>query len=154
MPRGDRLHAPHQPVGRHRALPDHPVRQGIDLRRAPLREVFQQSAFLRDFRETAARHTRGCIVLERPDLLEDLAKRHGAKDTTARHAAYSEVAALETRPSQYNPGQEIPEKSFAYRIAKYFFFNDYGTYTQHFDAARWIDTREQPPPQPKLVQIG
>ena len=36
----------------------------------PLREVFQQSAFLRDFRETAAQHTRGCIVLERPDLLE------------------------------------------------------------------------------------
>jgi MoaA/NifB/PqqE/SkfB family radical SAM enzyme len=118
----------------------------------PLREVFQQSAFLRDFRQTAAQHTRGCIVLERPDLLEDLAKRHGARDTTARHAAYSEVAALEKRPSQYNPGQEIPERSLAYRIAKYFFFNDYGTYGRHFDASRWIDTRGGPP-QDKLVQI-
>ena len=109
---------------------------------------YNGSAFLRDFRETAAKHTRGCIVLERPDLLAQLAERHGAKDTTARHAAFSEVAAMEIRPSQYNPGQEIPEKSLAYRIAKYFFFNDYGTYGQHFDAARWIDTR-----QPKLVQI-
>src|SRR5205809_2041087 len=102
----------------------------------PLREVFQQSAFLRDFRETAAQHTRGCIVLERPDLLEQLVARHGAKDTTARHAALAELEAMELRPSQYNPGHEIPEKSLAYRIAKYFFFNDYGTYGKHFDAAR------------------
>jgi MoaA/NifB/PqqE/SkfB family radical SAM enzyme len=120
----------------------------------PLREVFQQSAFLRDFRQTAAQHTRGCIVLERPDLLEQLVQRHGAKDTTARHAAAAELAAMELRPSQYNPGHEIPEKSLAYRLAKYFFFNDYGTYGEHFDAANWIDTREEPPRQPKLVQIG
>jgi MoaA/NifB/PqqE/SkfB family radical SAM enzyme len=120
----------------------------------PLREVFQQSAFLRDFRETAARHTRGCIVLERPDLLAQLVARHGAKDTTARHAAASELDTMEIRPSQYNPGQEIPEKSWAYRLAKYFFFNDYGTYGKHFDATRWIDTREDPPPQRELLQIG
>jgi MoaA/NifB/PqqE/SkfB family radical SAM enzyme len=120
----------------------------------PLAEVFQQSAFLRDFRETAAQHTRGCIVLERPDLLEQLVARHGAKDTTARHAAVGELDAMEIRPSQYNPGQEIPEKSLAYRAAKYFFFNDYGTYGKHFDAAKWIDTRQEtPPPRPKLVQI-
>jgi hypothetical protein len=120
----------------------------------PLREVFQQSAFLRDFRQTAAEHTRGCIVLERPDLLDELVQRHGAKDTTARHAAVQELKAMDLRSSQYNPGHEIPEKSLAYRIAKYFFFNDYGTYGQHFDAAKWIDTREGPKRQPKLVQIG
>jgi MoaA/NifB/PqqE/SkfB family radical SAM enzyme len=120
----------------------------------PLRQVFQESAFLRDFRETAARHTRGCIVLERPDLLEQLVARHGAKDTTARHAAGAELGAMEIRPSQYNPGQEIPEKSLAYRIAKYFFFNDYGAYGQHFDAVRWIDTRANPPPKRQLIQIG
>ena len=51
---------------------------------------------------------------------------------------------MELRPSQYNPGQEIPEKSLAYRLAKYFFFNDYGTYGKHFDAAKWIDSREKP----------
>jgi MoaA/NifB/PqqE/SkfB family radical SAM enzyme len=41
----------------------------------PLKEVFQQSEFLRDFRHTAAQHTRGCLVLERPDLLEQLVVR-------------------------------------------------------------------------------
>jgi len=40
----------------------------------PLEEVFNESDFLKDFRRTAAQHTRGCIVLERPDLIEDLAK--------------------------------------------------------------------------------
>jgi hypothetical protein len=120
----------------------------------PLREVFQESAFLRDFRQTAAQHTRGCIVLERPDLLAQLVQRHDAKDSTARHAAASELAAMQLRPSQYNPGHEIPEKSLAYRLAKYFFFNDYGTYGQHFDAAKWIDTRHEPREQPKLVQIS
>ena len=121
----------------------------------PLKDIFQESAFLRDFRETAAQHTRGCIILERPDLLKDLVERHGAKDTTARHAAMAELEGLQTRPSQYNPGQEIPEKSWAYKIAKYFWFNDYGTYGKHYDASKWVDTRKSPPPEkPKLVQIG
>ena len=119
----------------------------------PLRDVFQQSAFLRDFRETAARHTRGCVVLERPDLLEQLVARNSAKDTTARAAAVAELDAMQLRPSQYNPGHEIPEKSLAYRVAKYFFFNDYGTYGKHFDAAKWIDTSTGQPPPPKLMQI-
>ena len=86
--------------------------------------------------------------------MKQLVARHGAKDTTARHAAGAELEAMELRPSQYNPGHEIPEKSLAYRIAKYFFFNDYGTYGKHFDAAKWIDTRDKPPPQPELMQIG
>ncbi len=121
----------------------------------PLKEVFQGSEFLRDFRETAAKHTRGCIVLERPDLLKDLVDRHGAKDTTARKQAIPELEAMQLRSSQYNPGAEVPEKSLAYRIAKYFFFNDYGTYGKHYEADKWIDSREAPLPQPKqrLVQI-
>lgn len=121
----------------------------------PLKEVFQESEFLRDFRHTAAQHTRGCIVLERPDLLEQLAARHGARDTTARHAAVQELKSMDLRPSQYNPGAEVPEKSWAYRLAKYFFFNDYGTYGKHFDEQKWIDVRQETPPaRPKLVQIG
>jgi MoaA/NifB/PqqE/SkfB family radical SAM enzyme len=120
----------------------------------PLAEVFQQSEFLRDFRQTAAKNSRGCIVLERPDLLEDLVARHGARDTTDRKAALPELNQMEIRPSQYNPGQEIPEKSLAYRAAKYFFFNDYGTYGEHFDASRWVDTRQPAAPRErKLVQI-
>ena len=102
-----------------------------------LQETFNESVFLRDFRETAAQNTRGCIVLERPDLLQELADRHGAKDTTARKSSFDELAAMESRPSQYHPGAEIPEKSWAYRLAKRWFFNDYGTYTKHFQADNW-----------------
>lgn len=118
----------------------------------PLREVIGQSEFLRDFREMAAEHTRGCVVLERPDLLLQLAEKHKAKDTTARGTSFQELAALQMRPSQYNPGHEIPEKSWAYRLAKYFFFNDYGTYGKHFDANKWIDVRKQPP-EPEVVEL-
>ncbi|MCO6459176.1 MAG: radical SAM protein [Pirellulaceae bacterium] len=109
-----------------------------------LKETFNQSEFLRDFRQTAAEHTRGCIVLERPDLLKELVQRHGARDTTARQTALAELDAMQTRPSQYHPGQEIPEKSWAYRLAKRFWFNDYGAYGKHFQAANWKETRTAP----------
>jgi MoaA/NifB/PqqE/SkfB family radical SAM enzyme len=118
----------------------------------PLKDVIGKSEFLRDFRQMAAEHTRGCVVLERPDLLLQLAEKHGAKDTTARGTSFQELAALEMRPSQYNPGAEIPEKSWAYRLAKYFFFNDYGTYGKHFDAKKWIDVRQKPEER-ELVEL-
>ena len=38
---------------------------------------------------------------------------------------------MTTRTSQYNPGQEIPEKSWAYRFAKRHWFNDFGVYDGH-----------------------
>jgi len=41
----------------------------------PLDVVFNESEYLRDFRKTAAEHTRGCIALERPDLIQKLVDR-------------------------------------------------------------------------------
>ncbi|MGH7140410.1 MAG: radical SAM protein, partial [Pirellulales bacterium] len=97
----------------------------------PLRETFRQSAFLHDFRELAASATRGCIVLERPDLLKTLVEKHSARDTTARQQAAAELEAMRPRPSQYYPGHEIPEKNWFYRFAKKHWFNDFGTYSLH-----------------------
>ncbi len=97
----------------------------------PLREKFLHSEFLRDFRTLAQSTTRGCIVLERPDLLKQLVEKHGARDATARGTALAELEALEVRPSQYNPGQEIPEKNWLYRLAKRHWFNDFGVYRGH-----------------------
>jgi MoaA/NifB/PqqE/SkfB family radical SAM enzyme len=93
-----------------------------------LYDKFNGSEFLRDFRQTAAEATRGCIVLERPDLIKELVERHGARDSTARGTAMAELEAMQPRPSQYNPGHEIPEKSWAYRIIKKYWFNDFGAY--------------------------
>jgi MoaA/NifB/PqqE/SkfB family radical SAM enzyme len=93
-----------------------------------LRDKFRQSAFLRDFRDLALSTTRGCIVLERPDLLKDLVEKHGARDTTARGTALTELEAMSVRTSQYNPGHEVPEKNWLYRLAKRYWFNDFGSY--------------------------
>jgi hypothetical protein len=83
---------------------------------------------LQDFRKLAAETTRGCIVLERPDLLKQLVEAHGAKDATARKTALEELAAMTPRTSQYNPVGEIPERNIFYRLAKRLFFNDFGVY--------------------------
>ncbi len=97
----------------------------------PLREKFLKSKFLRDFRHLAASTTRGCIVLERPDLLKALIEKHAAKDSTARQTAREELQRMQVRTSQYNPNQEIPEKNLLYRLAKRFWFNDFGVYRGH-----------------------
>jgi MoaA/NifB/PqqE/SkfB family radical SAM enzyme len=100
-----------------------------------LREKFRRSAFLADFRRLAAATTRGCIVLERPDLLKRLVEAHRAKDATARGTALAELGAMQVRTSQYAPGEEVPERNPLYRLAKRFWFNDFGVYAGH-DHAR------------------
>ena len=91
-------------------------------------DKFTKSEYLSDFRTLAQETTRGCIVLERPDLLAQLVEKHGAKDSTARGTAMQELKSMIPRTSQYHPGHEIPEKNWYYRIAKKFLFNDFGVY--------------------------
>ncbi len=94
-------------------------------------DLLTHSAFLRDFRETSARHTRGCIVLERPDLMKDLVSRHSAKDTTLRQTALAELDAMQPRPSQWmQESDPIPERSWIYRLGKNLLYNDFGAYAR------------------------
>jgi MoaA/NifB/PqqE/SkfB family radical SAM enzyme len=92
-------------------------------------DLLNGSEFLRDFRETAAKATQGCIVLERPDLVRDLVVKHGARDTTQRGTALAEIDALEPRTSQHNPENVIPEEHWMYRFAKKHWFFGFGAYT-------------------------
>lgn len=92
-------------------------------------ELMNRSGFLRDFRETAAKTTRGCIVLERPDIVRDLVEKHGARDTTQRQSAMAEINAMQPRHSQHQPGQEVPEDHWAYRFAKKHWFFGFGAYS-------------------------
>ena len=94
-----------------------------------LYKTMTTSPLLQDFRRTAAKATRGCIVLERPDLLKELVERHGATDTTMRQTASVELDGLQSRPSQYNPGNEIPEENWIYRFAKKHWFFGFGAYS-------------------------
>ncbi len=110
-----------------------------------LKETFNSSEFLRGFRELAATHTRGCVALERPDLVVELVESYGAKDSTARGTALQEYKEMSSRPSQYNPGNEVPEKSWAYRWAKKIAFHDYGAYDNRSTEENW-----QRPPEVEL----
>lgn len=102
-----------------------------NVRDGSIYETITGSAFLKDFREAAARHTRGCIVLERPDLVKAIAEKHGAEDSTLRGTAAAELEAMTPRGSQWLPdGEEIPEKHPVYRWAKRIWFNDFGVYEQ------------------------
>jgi MoaA/NifB/PqqE/SkfB family radical SAM enzyme len=94
-------------------------------------DKFTQSEYLKDFRELSQQTTRGCIVLERPDLLQQLVEKHDAKDATARSTAMQELKSMVPRTSQYHPGHEIPERNWYYRLAKKFLFNDFGVYQGH-----------------------
>jgi MoaA/NifB/PqqE/SkfB family radical SAM enzyme len=94
-----------------------------------LYRTMTESRLLADFRRTAAGATQGCIVLERPDLLQEVVRRHGARDTTIRRRAWEELAALRPRPSQHQPGREIPEENWIYRFAKKHWFFGFGAYS-------------------------
>ena len=91
-------------------------------------EIFNGSEFLRDFRKLASQSTRGCIVLERPDLIEQLVETHSARDSTARGTARAELAQMQPRSSQWDVGHEIPERSYIYRLAKKHWYHDFGAY--------------------------
>ncbi|NIP87194.1 MAG: radical SAM protein [Planctomycetales bacterium] len=86
------------------------------------------SSFLHDFRRLAAESTRGCIVLERPELLEQLVQDHQARDTTARQQALAELQAMTGRASQWDEGHEIPEQNWLYRVIKKHWYHDFGAY--------------------------
>jgi MoaA/NifB/PqqE/SkfB family radical SAM enzyme len=90
--------------------------------------TIRDSVFLKDFRELSAQHTRGCVVLERPDLVKKLVVKHGARDTTVRGTAMAELEAMTPRFSQWLPGEEIPEKHWMYRLAKKYWFYDFNAY--------------------------
>ena len=94
-----------------------------------LYETITKSKLLADFRTTAAEATRGCIVLERPELLKTIVERNGARDTTVRGTAMAELEAMGQLNSQYDPGNEIPEKHWMYRFAKKHWFFGFGAYT-------------------------
>jgi hypothetical protein len=91
-------------------------------------DTVTKSPYLKEMREAAAQHSRGCIVLENPRLLLAIADKHGARDTTQRGTARQELLAMTPRSSQDLPGQEIPERHWMYRFAKARWFNDFGTY--------------------------
>ena len=105
------------------------AREKIDDNGGDIYRTLVDSELLRDFRATAAGATRGCVVLERPDLLREVVQRNGARDTTARGSAMAELTAMRPLGSQHQPGHEIPEEHWFYRFAKKHWYFGFGAYT-------------------------
>lgn len=93
-----------------------------------LSALFNESEFLKSFRDEISRRTRGCILMDEPRYLEALMKKTGAKDTSGRGTAYEELKAMSICPSHHVEGEEIPEKSWPYRFAKKYWFFGFGAY--------------------------
>ncbi|MDP6524246.1 MAG: radical SAM/SPASM domain-containing protein [Kiritimatiellia bacterium] len=89
---------------------------------------FSTSEFLRNFRNLACKTTQGCIIMENPELLREFLTGNGAEDTSGRDTAFRELEDMLPHRSQHMPGEEIPEKSWAYRFAKKHWFFGFGAY--------------------------
>ncbi len=93
-----------------------------------LYERLTNSAFLREFRHAAAETTRGCVIMERPDVLLQLAEKTGARDSSGRGTVKAEMGCLSPCSSHHLPGREIREASWPYRFAKKHWFFGFGAY--------------------------
>jgi MoaA/NifB/PqqE/SkfB family radical SAM enzyme len=93
-----------------------------------LSDVFTQSEFLSNFRHLASRTTRGCILMERPDLLKAFVQETQAWDSSGRRTALKELSSMDICPSHHVKGEEIPEASWPYRFAKKHWFFGFGAY--------------------------
>lgn len=93
-----------------------------------LADLFAKSEFLARFRKLACESSRGCIIMERPELLKDLIVAEGARDTSGRNCGTEELDNMKPHMSQCVPGEEIPETSMVYRFAKKNWFFGFGAY--------------------------
>jgi hypothetical protein len=91
-------------------------------------------------------------------LLKELVVKYGANDTTVRGTALQELEQMQVRTSQYNPDESVPEKSWAYRLAKRFFYNDFGVYDGHdhrdSSAPALLDTSPEAPTEVTDVPVS
>lgn len=90
--------------------------------------AIRESTFLDAFRRRCSEATRGCILLEQPHVLAEVARQHRARDTSGRQCGLDEIAAMTERPGHDLPGREIPEKHPFYRFAKKHWFFGFGAY--------------------------
>ncbi len=90
--------------------------------------VMENSDFIREMRTRITDSTRGCLLLEDPEILKEILVDLNAKDTSGRQSAYEELSKMRVCPGHNIEGKEIPEKSLVYRIAKKNWFFGFGAY--------------------------
>ncbi|MCK5146367.1 radical SAM protein [bacterium] len=94
----------------------------------PLVDTLSNCNFLHEFKKQVPNATRGCILMDNPKLLADIISKTGAADTSGRNTAMEELLNMTPCASHSMPGQEIPEKAWAYKFAKKHWFFGFGAY--------------------------
>ena len=92
-----------------------------------LRDLYENSGFLDDFRKSILIKTKGCVLMEDPSWLKGFALKHGAANTSGRDSLLAEWEKAPVVPSHASC-DIIPEKSLIYRIVKRTAFFGMGAY--------------------------
>jgi MoaA/NifB/PqqE/SkfB family radical SAM enzyme len=93
-----------------------------------LKEIFAGSSFLAELRKLTSTHSRGCIILENPELMVDFLIKHEAIDATSRETVLQEFRKMRQLPGHDLKGDEIPDRNVFYRLVKKNYFFGFGAY--------------------------
>jgi MoaA/NifB/PqqE/SkfB family radical SAM enzyme len=93
----------------------------------PLDELYRSSAFLKELKQEIPRKTSGCVIMEDPAWVVELAEKHGAEDTSGRGNEAERLRKMPSVPS-HGSGTPVPEKNWIYRFAKKKAFFGLGAY--------------------------
>ncbi|MFG0247895.1 MAG: radical SAM/SPASM domain-containing protein [Phycisphaeraceae bacterium JB051] len=92
-----------------------------------LERIFQDNRLLHQLRDFSSKDGRSCVYMQSPNELGQFLQTHQALDSSNRDA-FAELQSYQTLPGHGMPGKEIPEKSWAYRLAKKYYFFGFGAY--------------------------
>lgn len=93
-----------------------------------LAELYEHSAFLAGMRREVAQATRGCILMENPQLMASMLRRYDVRETTSRATAMAEYDKMQQVPGHDMGSEAIPERSAPYRWLKKHYFFGFGAY--------------------------
>jgi len=93
-----------------------------------LGELFEQSAFLAELRKLTSESSRGCILLENPELMVNFLEKHQSIDTTTRKTVLEEYKKMPVLDGHNMEGEEIPERNPFYKFVKKKYFFGFGAY--------------------------
>jgi len=91
-------------------------------------KLFNDSVYLAEFRKVVTETTRGCIIMERPDLMEKIINDLKVGDSSGRNSALEELQKMTCRGSHDMKEMAIPEKYWIYKFAKKNWFFGFGAY--------------------------
>jgi MoaA/NifB/PqqE/SkfB family radical SAM enzyme len=91
-------------------------------------QLYADSQYLADMRHQIAQATRGCIIMENPQLMAKIIQGYEAHETTTRGTAMEEYNKMTSIPGHNMNTNPIPEQSRPYRWLKKHYFFGFGAY--------------------------